>query len=412
MTIGDQMLHIINVASLQDMSIRDYMSTLLSRGSSGIPSTITIDRVEDFASRYRDFKLSESVYDYTDMLIMAKSAELEIPELKYLFIDEAQDLSSLQWILVNRLAEKAGKIIIAGDDKQTINEFAGADVDTFLSLPGKVETLQQSYRVPKTVYNLANKIMKNMRKYRREGAAWKPREEEGSVTFCNGMPLSKILSGKWLLLARTNIQLEKMKDRLLQYCQDFPFLFTVNGAPPIDTDVLRLIQIIQMTRKPGSTKTLLELVTISPDDSSEVKKVKQDYITLFKKYVSCNEKLGKYEIDVEFQMKLLKPWYEALDKVSPAELKYASALMKAWEKKGDDLFNESQVRLMTIHAAKGREEDNVVVCTDVTGKVKKSILLEDSDVEVKTLYVAVTRAKKNLYIYGSDLNPGTLKDYI
>ena len=412
MTPGDQMLHIINVASLQDMSIRDYMTSLLAHSPSAIPSSITVERVEDLANRYRDFKIGESVYDYTDMLIMAKTADFEVPELKYLLIDEAQDLSSLQWMLVNRLAEKAEHIIIAGDDKQTINEFAGADVDTFLSLPGKVESLEQSYRVPKTVFNLANKIMGKMKKYRREGARWKPREEEGTVRYCAGFPLSKIVSGKWLVLARTGVQLEKIKDRILEYCQDFPVLFTVNGMPPIDTDMLRMIQILNLIRQPGCNKSLLDLVTITDKDTAEEKQRKRDYIVLFKKFISHRSNLKKYTIDTAFQMKLMLPWHKAMDKVDPATLKYAKALMTLWEKKGDAMFDDAPIRLMTIHAAKGREEDNVVVCTDVTSRIKKAILTSESDVEMKTLYVAVTRAKQNLYIYGHDSNNGTLKDFL
>lgn len=412
MTPGDQMLHIINVASLQDMSIRDYMTSLLAHSPSAIPSSITVERVEDLAARYQDFKIGESVYDYTDMLIMAKTADFEVPELKYLLIDEAQDLSSLQWMLVNRLAEKAEHIIIAGDDKQTINEFAGADVDTFLSLPGKVESLEQSYRVPKAVFNLANKIMGKMKKYRREGARWKPREEEGTVRYCAGFPLSKIVSGKWLVLARTGVQLEKIKDRILEYCQDFPVLFTVNGMPPIDTDMLRMIQILNLIRQPGCNKSLLDLVTITDKDTAEEKQRKRDYIVLFKKFISHRSNLKKYNIDTAFQMKLMLPWYKAMDKVDPATLRYAKALMTLWEKKGDAMFDDAPIRLMTIHAAKGREEDNVVVCTDVTSRIKKAILTSESDVEMKTLYVAVTRAKQNLYIYGHDSNNGTLKDFL
>lgn len=412
MTPGDQMLHIINVAALQDMTIREYMTSLLAHSPSAIPSSITVEKVEDLANRYQDFKIGESVYDYTDMLIMAKTADFDVPELKYLLIDEAQDLSSLQWILVNRLAEKAEHIIIAGDDKQTINEFAGADVDTFLSLPGKVESLEQSYRVPKTVYNLANKIMGKMKKYRREGAHWKPREEEGVVRYCSGLPVTKIVSGKWLILARTGVQLEKIKERILEHCQDFPVLFTVNGLPPIDTDILRMIQILNLVRKPGCNKSLLDLVTITDEDTPEDKQRKRDYIVLFKKFISHRSNLKKYTIDTAFQMKLMLPWHKAMDKVNPATLKYAKALMTLWEKKGDAMFDDAPIRLMTIHAAKGREEDNVIVCTDVTSRIKRTILTSESDVEMKTLYVAVTRAKQNLYIYGHDSNSGTLKDFL
>ena len=42
------------------------------------------------------------------------------PNLDVLFIDEAQDLSPLQWRMVRRLWNKAAKTYIAGDDDQAI----------------------------------------------------------------------------------------------------------------------------------------------------------------------------------------------------------------------------------------------------------------------------------------------------
>lgn len=162
---GDKILSVINASTLKNCTIREHLKDQKI-------DHLDAQEIMDIAERYRDYKIIEGVYDYTDMLVMARNAELDLPELEYLFVDEAQDLSSLQWILVNRLAGSTKNIVIAGDDKQAINSFNGADVDTFLNLPGKVEVLQQSYRVPKSVYNLANRIMKKMTKYRQEGSEW------------------------------------------------------------------------------------------------------------------------------------------------------------------------------------------------------------------------------------------------
>ena len=344
------------------------------------------------------------------MLVMAKHAELDLPELDYLFIDEAQDLSSLQWILVNRLAEKTRNIVIAGDDKQCINTFVGADVDTFLELPGKVETLNKSYRVPSTVFSLANRVVKHMHKFRKEGAVWSPREEKGKVTYCSSIPLYSLLSGDWLILTRTNYQLEPIRKRLIEFCWDFPFLFTVNGEPPIDTEIFRVIELYNLCEK--TKKSILELVTVEDGDTLAEKKVKYDYIQLFKKYISCSPDLKPWEIDVDFKRKLITPWELSMDKLDKYTKKYASHLYSVYKEQKEEMFNNAKIRIMTIHAAKGREADNVIVCTDIPRSVKASMAQDNDDTEAKVFYVAITRAKQNLYIYSNNNKYGTLKRYL
>ena len=52
--------------------------------------------------------------------------------------------------------------------------------------------------------------------------------------------------------------------------------------------------------------------------------------------------------------------------------------------------------LSTIHRVKGGEADNVVLCTDLSRKCAVR-WQELDDSEIRVLYVAQTRARKNLY---------------
>ena len=54
-------------------------------------------------------------------------------KFEVLFIDEAQDLSLLQWEMVRKMWSPE-KTYIAGDDDQAIFKWAGADVDHFIAL--------------------------------------------------------------------------------------------------------------------------------------------------------------------------------------------------------------------------------------------------------------------------------------
>ena len=44
--------------------------------------------------------------------------------------------------------DKSERMYCAGDDDQAIYEWAGADVEHFINLPGGSEVLEQSYRIP------------------------------------------------------------------------------------------------------------------------------------------------------------------------------------------------------------------------------------------------------------------------
>ena len=403
---GDKLLQIVNSAQLLNVPIKDYMIE-------NDLHEFTIRAVEDFASRYRDFKILNNYYDYTDMLVMAKSADLETPDLDVLFIDEAQDLSTLQWLLTDRLASTSKSVVIAGDDKQSINSFVGADVDTFLDINGRVEVLSQSYRVPRAVFNIANKIVDHMFKFRAEGSVWKPRKEPGMVKRCSSYPIREMLSGEWLVLARAAYQLTDVQDQLLRLSEDGAVMFTVNGEPPIDMEIFRAIALFKVADLPRSPK-LRDLVQLKDSDDLSTRKDKMDYIRLFKKFISCDTKgdMQPWEVNDIFLEKLDQQWFMAMDKVPLHIRRYARELYPLYVKKGSELFDDAKIRLMTIHAAKGREADNVMVNLDVPRTVRENLLRKDMDDEAKVLYVAVTRAKKNLYLYGKSQDHLSLAKYL
>ena len=81
------------------------------------------------------------------------------PKLEVVFIDEAQDLSPLQWKMVHLLQANAKEVFVAGDDDQAIFRYAGADVDYFIGLQGSVTVLDQSYRIPATHHALSQKVI-------------------------------------------------------------------------------------------------------------------------------------------------------------------------------------------------------------------------------------------------------------
>ena len=98
-----------------------------------------------------------------------------------MFIDEAQDLSSLQWDMVRSMWRDTDKTYIAGDDDQAIFKWAGADVDHFISLRKEVDSikvLEQSFRIPGgPIHELSQRIINKVQN--RFNKEYKPRSEQG-----------------------------------------------------------------------------------------------------------------------------------------------------------------------------------------------------------------------------------------
>jgi len=82
------------------------------------------------------YKQKRKLLDFNDM-IKSLINKQKLPKFKVIFIDEAQDLSPLQWQLFDKLKEYADDIYLAGDDDQAIYAWAGADVERFIKEPAK-----------------------------------------------------------------------------------------------------------------------------------------------------------------------------------------------------------------------------------------------------------------------------------
>ena len=151
----------------------------------------TIEQMDlDLKNFKRDRQKLEYV-DYFNRFLEKRNP----PQLKYLFVDEAQDLSAHQWKVISMIQEIAKPIetYVAGDDDQAIFRWAGADIEHFINMANDENNtmlpLKQSYRIPKSVHiiatNLAQRISTRIDK------TYNPREEEGEVKFLNIRPLNK-----------------------------------------------------------------------------------------------------------------------------------------------------------------------------------------------------------------------------
>src|SRR5262249_21459794 len=194
MQTGDCIMYLETLARAKQVSLRSVWEDA---------DEVDIDyrELDRYSRALAVYKRNHGLRDYTDMLEdFVYKAQAVAPTLDVLIVDEAQDLSWLQWQMVGAIAAKAQRVYVSGDDDQAIYKWAGADVDAFMGLRGSSRVLDQSYRIPATVHRLANIVLGRMSK--RTEKVFKPRPEQGAINWY-GVPQDVDMStGTWLLLAR------------------------------------------------------------------------------------------------------------------------------------------------------------------------------------------------------------------
>jgi superfamily I DNA/RNA helicase len=371
---GDQILGLIEVARVKGISVRNqWLEDNLDIG------WFEVERVERGLT---EFKKARSLYDFTDMLSLFISEDTT-PSLNTVFIDEAQDLSFLQWQIVYNLQALSKQVYVAGDDDQAIFRWAGADVNNFLSLKGQLKVLDQSFRVPQHAHYLANSLVKRVKV--RRNKSWNPRPSEGKLYWHSDIEHIDMKEGEWLILARNNYLLNRVEEQ----CRLEGFFYKRNNKKGISDNLLEAILNWEKLRK-GEKVLATEARQIYKYMSSN-KGVTRSFKSL--KMVIDSQFLSLQDLLASFGLLTTSIWHEAFDRLSDKERQYLIACLR----RGEKLVKEPRINISTIHGAKGSESDNVVVITDI-GQKSWLQMQQEPDDEIRVFYVALTRVKQNLHI--------------
>ena len=358
--------NIINAARIKEISTEaEYNTDMYSQD---------LDRnlLHILKAELDNYKKAYSLKDYTDMIENFIVAEI-CPKYDVVFIDEAQDLSPIQWKMFDILKKNSKHVILAGDDDQAIYGWAGADVRRFQQEPAKEIVLPQSYRVPKLVQHIADNILSRIPYERRLEKKWKARDEDGDVYFGTSIEDVPLHEGKWLVLARYNDKLIKLKP----FLRDMGIYFEYKNRKSYKTRLYGAIQNYTRWTK-GSQLSISEC---------------RDLFEYFEKeFPGKEERL--YDLK-EFGYRPTQQWFEVFE-TEPEDSLYIRDMLQAGEK----LSKEARVKLSTIHAAKGGEANNVLLILDNTKTIREAIEKspDKEDEENRIWYVGVTRTKQNLYI--------------
>ena len=356
---------------------------------------VRLQQFTDIIRNYVKFKKDHKM-DFTDM-VEKYVKEISPPKYKVFIVDEAQDLTPLQWLFVEKVANKANRVYLAGDDDQAIYEWNGAKVRCFLDFPGKAFVLNKSYRLNKTILDFSKEILTFI-KERQPKEFTSVNESEGHIhTYgrFSEVPFDD-LQGSWFVLGRVGDNVEELK----QYARHKGLYFQdMKGNKSFNINKWNAINYWQKLM--AGESLIREQVGIIYDFIDEIKKGWRKVDNKAWDAVHPNQPL-----DLEFLKSNCgletnqTDWWKVLNrKFTTRDLDYFENMLR----RGIKLNDNAKIIIDTIHSVKGGEAENVLLYeksnwpSNFSSKNGK-----DKMAEARVWYTGVTRSKKSLHILSTD----------
>jgi DNA helicase-2/ATP-dependent DNA helicase PcrA len=135
-----------------------------------------IEEIELIKKGYTEYKKATNTLDYDDLLEQFRDLlrDNEVfrnrvqDAFSYIMIDEFQDTNIVQKEIVDIIAEKHHRVMVVGDDSQSIYSFRGANFENILLFPETypectVVKLEQNYRSQQAILSFTNSIIDHAR---------------------------------------------------------------------------------------------------------------------------------------------------------------------------------------------------------------------------------------------------------
>jgi len=374
----NEYLTIIDTARVKQMDLLDYYDSR--------QNILDIERNTLYliAEELKRYKKEKGLKDFTDLLEQFIEKEIT-SQFKVLFIDEAQDLSYLQWKMVKQMWQGVDKTYIAGDDDQAIFKWAGADVDHFIALKQEVDdikTLDQSYRIPGgPIHELSQKIIRKVRN--RFDKEYRPREEMGVLRRYSDVTQVDMSSGDWLVLTSANHFLDDVKE----LCELRGWYYQHKGRNSISLKLLLALNNWEQWRK-GNYLNHLEIKNIYGYLGTNVADGFREG-----KLFHSEDKYNLKECQEKYGLLTDKVWYESFEGLDNLTENY----IRNMRANGEKINKNPRIIMSTIHGAKGGEADKILLLQDLTNAAMETFSYDPDELH-RLFYTGATRAKKELHI--------------
>lgn len=302
-------------------------------------------------------KAKTSSVCYDDMIFLCNVLKVKVPKYNYIMVDECQDISVGQANLILQTLKKKTKVtrgsrvFVLGDPFQAIYSWRGASSNSMEvlqeKLNAKVLPLSISYRSSVKVAEQARKYVPNF-----ECA---PNAQEGSVNYITEQHMLETAQPGCFILSRVNAPILGLALKFLR--RQIPC--NIQGR-----DLgMNLIHLLDKSK----AKTIEDLIVWVKDwqvrETARMILKKRDPLPVQDK-AQCILNLSE-------DVKTIEELYDFFKKIF------------------SDMDDQNKVILSTTHRVKGLERDTVYMLTNT--------FRSDTQEELNIKYVAITRAKRDLY---------------
>jgi superfamily I DNA/RNA helicase len=374
---GDKLLFLDNIARVRCQTVREVYDEI-GEGPWA--------EQERFSLGYEKYRKHTGLMDFTDLLHKFID-EGKPTKSKIAFIDEAQDLSKAQWMVLQKCFADVPNVTIAGDDDQSIFKWSGADLETFLTLGGDKQVLAHSYRLPKTVYRKALEVIKQVRhRYEKE---FTPTDRIGSVDYVGAFEQIKINPDESTLVLVRNVYLMA---NVYEHVKRLGLVYTGrHGYASVKPAHVQAIRAWERMRK-GFPLLLHDVKEVYENLRIGNVLARGGKAAIDK--LDDNDDLFTWETLRDHYGLLSKPiWHEALQGIPLETREYYISVLRSKRKISD----EPKLHINTIHGVKGGEADHVIIVNDMSKRTYTE-MQKDYDSEHRVAFVALTRAKERVTI--------------
>ncbi len=350
-----------------------------------------------------------------------------------ILVDEYQDINPKQYELVLLLAGEHRNLSVVGDDEQTIYSWRYADIKTFLNFDkewkgASVHFLEENYRSTGTIIRAAAAVAKHNR-FRTPKNLWTQNPDGDPIVLFEAWGENE--EAEWIaeqihslreknnnadigILYRTNAQSRAIEQALIRNTIPYRIFGGLKFYERREIkDVVAALRYISNTKDEPARERLEKNLTKRrfADFKYKVAAAGETAVGTFAPLAAIKlflETFGYFEyLESNFinaderEENIAELITFATDFAILDELLERLSLLQAADEIGNKPVDGREVNLMTIHLAKGLEFDSVFIAGVAEGLLPHGRSLDDEnslEEERRLMYVAMTRARKNLYL--------------
>lgn len=403
--------------------------------------TTTVDSIYNMYMQYDKYKKDACLIEHSDQelgvlkLLRVKPDLFDEVGIEHISVDEYQDTSNVQFLIINemRKAKCVKSLFIVGDDDQSIYGFRDANVElikNFFKMIGEngldvqlMENRRSTHNIVDFASTLISYNQNRIEKYpkstneigepvRVSTFVSKEDEQEYIVDVIEDLIKNGRKDNEIAILAPTNAELMAYADMLKKRGIES---VSINPEPILENP--RVVGAVGLVKFMLNNSEFSGTAYINARDNGTAitkpdEEIKQEILNLQNEVKNIKNVTGLFEkfkaLDPEENDEIYQSFLEDIntameDAVKQENLPAVCEYVMDFERFGQKQTARKEkayngVVLSTMHSSKGKEWP-VVFCS-VTKMHGRDLKPEDIDEKNRLLFVACTRAKKELYISG------------